>query len=363
LTTSLRTRAALSRDWGSRDGAFLALSNTLRARLAALAGVAGTHAAIPLQGSGTFAVEAALQTLVPRDGRLLVLINGAYGHRIATIAGRLGLDMCAIETAENQAISPEAVQTTLAEDAAITDVALVHCETSSGLVNPLEDIAAIVRAAGKRLLVDAMSAFGAIPIDGRKIPFTALMGSANKGLESVPGLSFVIAQTSHLASCEGTSRSLSLDLYDQWRGFEATGEWRFTPPVQVVAALNAALDQLEEEGGVAARNARYRANADMLLAGMRAQGFLPFLDPALQGPVIATFRLPAKTRAQPKGWFVFETFYDFLHARNIVIYPGKLTSEPSFRIGCIGDIRAEDIGRVLDAVETFVRLHRPDQLA
>jgi 2-aminoethylphosphonate-pyruvate transaminase len=357
LNTSARTRAALGRDWGSRDSDFLALSNGVRARLAALAGVSGSHAAIPVQGSGTFAVEAALQTLVPREGRLLVLVNGAYGRRIVAMSKRLGLDVSVLEAPEHMAISPDSVGQVLEADPAITDVALVHCETTSGLMNPLEAIAEHVKKAGRRLLVDAMSSFGAVPIDGSKIAFSALVASANKGLEGVPGLGFVIAETGHLQSCAGRATSLSLDLHDQWRGFETTGEWRFTPPVQVVAALSAALDQLEEEGGVPARNARYHKNNELLVAGMRALGFVPFLEPALQGPVIVTFRLP------PKNWFQFEVFYDFLHARGIVIYPGKLTHEASFRIGNIGAIGTEEIQRALDTVESFVRLHRPDHAA
>ncbi len=353
LTTSAATRAALGRDWGSRDGDFIAISEGVRARLAALPGLAETHAAVPVQGSGTFAVEAAVQTLVPRDGRLLVLVNGAYGRRIAEMARRLGRACATLEMPENQAIPPEAVARALAADPAITDVALVHCETTSGLLNPLEAIAACVRQAGRRLLVDAMSSFGAVPIDGARVHCTALIGSSNKGLEGVPGLGFVIAETAHLRGCEGNAVSLSLDLYAQWRGFEATGQWRFTPPVQVVAALSAALDQLDAEGGISARHARYRRNCDLLLDGMRAHGFTPYIEPALQAPVIVTFRIP------PGGWFDFQPFYDFLHARGVVIYPGKLTEAPSFRIGCIGAIGPDDIARALAAVDAFMAAHGP----
>ena len=248
LTTSDATRAALDRDWGSRDGAFIALSEGIRARLAALAGVTGTHVAVPIQGSGSFAVEAAIGSLVPRGGKLLVLVNGSYGRRIATMARRLGRLGGVLEVAEDQVIDPVAVAAALTEDPALSDVALVHCETTSGLLNPLGPIAAAVRAAGRRLIVDAMSSFGAVPIDGAITPFTALVGSANKGLEGVPGLGYIIAEIAHLARCEGNSVSLSLDVWEQWRGFETTRQWRFTPPVQVVAALSAALDQLEAEG-------------------------------------------------------------------------------------------------------------------
>jgi 2-aminoethylphosphonate-pyruvate transaminase len=272
------------------------------------------------------------------------------------MARRLGRDTATLEMPENQAIPPEAVARALAADPAITDVALVHCETTTGLLNPLAEIAAFVQAAGRRLLVDAMSSFGAVPIDGVHTPCTALIGSANKGLEGVPGLGFVIAEIAHLSTCEGNAVSLSLDLFAQWRGFETTGQWRFTPPVQVVAALAAALDQLEQEGGIAARYARYRRNCNLLVGGMQAHGFETYIAADLQAPVIVTFRIP------PGGWFQFAPFYDFLHARGVVIYPGKLTDEPSFRIGCIGAIGPDDMARALAAVDAFMAA-RPGRAA
>ena len=351
LTTSDRTRAALGRDWGSREADFIAMSEAVRTRLAALAGVAETHVAVPVQGSGTFAVEAAIQTLVPRDGRLLVLVNGAYGRRIAEIARRLGRDHVTLEAPEDRPILAGQVARALADDAAVTDVFMIHCETTSGLLNPLPEIAAAVKQAGRRLLVDAMSSFGGVPIDGRQSRFAALVGSANKGLEGVPGMAFVIAETAHLLTCADNSSSLSLDLFDQWRGFESSGQWRFTPPVQVVAGLAAALDQLDAEGGVTARHARYRRNCDILIQGMRARGFTSYIEPALQAPVIVTFRIPRGP------WFDFQHFYEFLHARDVVIYPGKLTQEPSFRIGCIGAIGPDDMRRALAEVDAYLDAH------
>ncbi len=348
LTTSDRTRAALGRDWGSRDAAFIALSESVRARLAGLAGGAGSHAAVPIQGAGTFAVEAAVQSLVPRDGRLLVLVNGAYGRRIADMAARVGRLGRVLEVAEDQPIQADQVREALAADPTLSDVALVHCETTSGILNPLAQVAEVVRQAGRRLILDAMSSFGAVPIDVQATPCVAVIGSANKGLEGVPGLGFVIADLAHLRFCAGNAVSLSLDLHAQWRGFEANRQWRFTPPVQVVAALASALDQLEEEGGVTARHARYQANCEMLTAGLRAHGFVTYLDDAVQAPVIVTFRIP------PGGWFDFDAFYAFLAARGVVIYPGKLTREPSFRIGCIGAVGAAEMARAVAAVDAFM---------
>ncbi|WP_439815900.1 2-aminoethylphosphonate--pyruvate transaminase [Zavarzinia sp. CC-PAN008] len=352
LTTSDATRAALNRDWGSRDGDFVAMSERVRARLAALAGVADTHEAVPVQGSGTFAVEAAIQTLLPRDGRLLVLVNGAYGRRMVEMAHRLGRAVTALEVAEDAAIDPAAVALVLAQDQAVTDVALVHCETTSGLLNPLEAIAGVVAAAGRGLMVDAMSSFGGVPIDGRAAPFKALMASANKGLEGVPGLGFVLVERQALRAARGTASSLSLDLHAQWQGFVANGQWRFTPPTQVVAALDAALDQLDAEGGVAGRHARYSANCRILVEGMARLGFETYVAPGLQAPVIVTFRPPAG------DWFDFDEMYAWLHGRGIVIYPGKLTAEPSFRIGCIGAVGPDDMARAVAAIATFVAERR-----
>ena len=356
LTTSDRTRAALNRDWGSRDDDFVTMSEAVRHQLASIAGVADSHEAVPLQGSGTFAVEATIQTLVPRDGHLLVLVNGAYGRRAVDIARRAGRACTVVELPEDQPVLASHVRAALSSGPAITDVFVVHCETTSGLLNPLAEIADCVAAHGRRLLVDALSSFGAIPIDGAITPFSALMGSSNKGLEGVPGLGFVIVEKQHLQRCHGNASSLSLDLYEQWKGFAANGQWRFTPPVQVVAGLASALAQLEEEGGVAARHRRYCANRDVLISGMAERGFATFIDKTLQAPVIVTFRMPG-------AWFDFQTFYDFLHARGIVIYPGKLTRTPSFRIGCIGSIGPADMRRALDAIDAYLAVHRPSQAA
>ena len=347
LTTSDATRAAMSRDWGSRDPAFIRMSAAVRARLGALVHAGTEHAVVPLQGAGTAAVEAAIGTLVPRDGRLLVLANGAYGRRAAEIAARMGRAVTVLEQDEDRVFAPDAVDAALA-DPRITDVLLVHLETTSGLLNPLEPIAAVVAAAGRRLLLDAMSSFGAVPIDLRRVRCGAVMASSNKCLEGVPGMAFVIAEAGHLAAMAGNSPSVTLDLHAQWRGFERNEQWRFTPPTHVVAALSAALDQLDAEGGVAARGARYRRHMDALVSGVTLLGLQPYLPPEVQGPVILTVR-------DPGGAFSFAALYDALQAQGIVLYPGKLTRAPSFRIGCIGAITLEDIERALAAIQAHLR--------
>ncbi len=220
----------------------------------------------------------------------------------------------------------------------------MHCETTTGILNPIEDIAAVCEARGRALLIDAMSSFGALALDLGRIPCEAVAASANKCLEGVPGIGFVIARHDALAAAEGNAPSLSLDLHGQWRGFEATGEWRFTPPTQVLAAFDQALDEHAAQGGVAGRGARYAANCRVLVEGMRELGFETFLPDALQAPIIVTFRAPTDPR------FDFTRFYVALAMRGYLIYPGKLTRAASFRIGCIGRIDEAVMRGVVAAV-------------
>ncbi len=358
LTTSAATRAAMQRrDWGSRDGDFIALTRRVRERLCRLAGAERTHACVLLQGSGTFAVEAAVQTLLPRDGTLLVVINGAYGRRMAEIARRLGRRVSVLDLSEERPVDPAEVAARLDREPDITHVGLIHCETTSGVLNPAAAVAAEVARRGKALLLDAISSFGAVPVDAASpsAPVTALIASANKCLEGAPGIGIVIAATEALAAAEGNASSLSLDLYDQWQGFERNGQWRFTPPTHVLAALDAALDQHEAEGGVAARGARYAGNCRALLAGMRRLGFSSILADEDQSPIIATFDRPPNLD--------FETFYDRLADRGFVIYPGKVTRRDTFRIGCIGAIDETVIAKALAAIEETLREMRVDPRA
>jgi len=349
LTTSAEVKHAMLRDWGSRDPEFIALNARVRERLLALAGGAGTHVCVPLQGSGTFIVEAMLGTLVPRDGKLLVLANGAYGQRMVAMARYHGTPVEALDTAEDQPNDVAALDRALKRDRSISHVAAVHCETTSGIQNPIEAIAEVTARHGRLLLIDAMSAFGALPLDARLVPFEALAASANKCLEGVPGVGFAIVRADALAQAQGRAPSLALDLYDQWAGMERNGQWRFTPPTHVLAALDRALLEHQEEGGIAGRGARYRENCRILVEGMRALGFEPLLPEHLQAPIIVTFRMPQDPR------FEFVAFYDRLRARGYAIYPGKLTVAPSFRIGCIGRLGPAEMKGALDAIGATLR--------
>jgi 2-aminoethylphosphonate-pyruvate transaminase len=344
LTTSRATKEAMLRDWGSRDEEFAAMNRRTLARLAELAGGEGSHVAVLLQGSGTFVVEAMIGTLVPRRGKLLILINGAYGRRMAQIAKVIGRTFATLETPEDTPPDPAAVASALARDPAITHVVMVYCETTSGILNPLAEVAAVVAASGRRFLIDAMSAFGALPCDAREIPFDALASSCNKCLEGVPGAAFVICRRSALEQAAGNAHSVALDLHDQWTFMENTQQWRFTPPTHVIAAFDRALAEHAAEGGVAGRGARYRRNCRMLVDGMREMGFQPLLRDALQAPIIVTFHTPADPS------FDFKVFYEKLRQHGYLIYPGKLTIADSFRIGCIGRLTEEDLRGALDAI-------------
>jgi 2-aminoethylphosphonate-pyruvate transaminase len=349
LTTSRATKEAMLHDWGSRDAAFIEMNARVREQLLDLAGGRGSHVCVPLQGSGTFIVEAMVGTLVPPTGKLLILANGAYGQRMARISRRYRRDVLVQEAPEDVPVSVAALDEALAGDRAITHVAVVQCETTSGILNPVGDVAQVTARHRRRLLIDAMSAFGALPLDARTTPFDALVASSNKCLEGVPGVGFAIIRRSALEAAEGQAPSISLDLHDQWVSMEKARQWRFTPPTHVIAALDQALAEHAAEGGVAGRGARYRRNCDVLVSGLRALGFETLLPDALQAPIIVTVRMPADPR------FQFEAFYDRLGERGFVIYPGKLTVADSFRIGCIGRVGEAEMRGVLDAIRDILR--------
>ncbi|MCH8926935.1 MAG: 2-aminoethylphosphonate--pyruvate transaminase [Proteobacteria bacterium] len=349
LTTSPGVKQAMLHDYGSRDGRFIAVNRRMRERLVAIAGGEGSHVCVPLQGSGTFVVEAMLGNFVPADGKLLILVNGAYGKRMARICDYYGREYSVQETPEDVPNDPDALDRALAAEPAISHVAVVHCETTSGILNPLEAVAEVTARHGRALLIDAMSAFGAIPLDARAIRFDAAVASSNKCLEGSPGMGFCIARPEALAAAQGNSPSLALDLHDQWQAMERNGQWRFTPPTHCILAFDQALDEFEAEGGVAGRGGRYRENCRILVEGMRALGFQTLLPDALQAPIIVTFHTPGDAN------FVFETFYDGLRARGYVIYPGKLTVAESFRIGCIGRLGPDQMRGALAAIEATLK--------
>ena len=349
LTTSLSVKQAMLRDFGSRDHEFIAINARVRKKLVDIAGGGNDFVCVPMQGSGTFAIEAAIGTLLPPDGKALVLINGAYGKRMARICDYHARAHDYLEWPEDSPNDAGDVEEKLAADPSLTHVFGVHCETTSGILNPVERIGEVCARHGKPFIIDAMSAFGAIDLDAGKSPFDALVASSNKCLEGVPGMGFVIVRRELLSRSEGNSPSLSLDLYDQWKAMEANAQWRFTPPTHCIVALEQAIREHEAEGGVAGRGARYRRNCEILVSGMRALGFETLLPDDLQAPIIVTFHMPADPA------FDFKTFYDSLNAKGYVIYPGKLTVAESFRIGCIGRLGAREMEGALEAIRRTLK--------
>ncbi len=347
LTTSSTVKGAMLRDLGSLDSDFLAAVRNIRTRLLVLGPYPPeNYECILMQGSGTFVVESVISTAIPRDGKLLAMVNGAYGRRIAQTARIHGIDLEVFEVAENRKFTAELVTEYLASRSGFTHVAAVHCETTSGMLNRVEEIGPVVRAAGASYIVDAMSSFGAVPIDMAEAHIDFLISSANKCIEGVPGFGFIICNRAALAAAKGHARTLSLDFYDQWAGMEADGHFRFTPPIQTILAFEQALNELDEEGGVCARGARYRKNHVALCRGMKALGFEIYLADQDQSFIITSFRYPTDPA------FQFADFYERLWRLGFAIYPGKLSHESCFRIGTIGRITTAEIEALLSAISS-----------
>jgi 2-aminoethylphosphonate-pyruvate transaminase len=340
LTTSATVKAAMQRDVGSRDAEFIAAVREIRASLLELAGVSTGYECVLMQGSGTFALESVISSAIPRDGRLLVLVNGAYGRRIAQIARVHSIAVETHETPENRRITLDR----LPPLSGFTHIAVVHCETTTGILNPIAEIGPAVARAGAAFIVDAMSSFGAIPVDPAAAKIDFLVSSSNKCIEGVPGFAFILVKRGRIEECAGRARTLTLDLHAQWCGLERDGQFRFTPPTHALLAFRQALHELAAEGGIAGRAGRYRRNHEVLVKGMRDLGFQTYLADEDQSPIITTYRYPDAN-------FHFEEFYSTLSDLGFVIYPGKLTQEPCFRIGTIGRITERDVASLLDAIK------------
>lgn len=349
LTTSRTVKRAMLRDLGSRDHEFIDIVRDIRRRLVELGGVTEQeYTAIPMQGSGTFGLEAVVSSTVARNGKLAIIINGAYGRRLAKMASVLGIDTYLLEFPENTKPDLKEIDALLLSHSDINMLAVVHCETTTGIINPIAEIGTLAQAAGVQYFVDAMSSFGAVPIDLARCHIDYMVSSANKCIEGVPGFSFILARLTSLKQTEGYARTLSLDLYDQWRGLEHNGQFRFTPPTHMLLAFHEALLELEAEGGIQGRAIRYKANYGVLVWGMRELGFDEYLAPEDQGYIITSFRYPGDTR------FNFQQFYDLLNARGYIIYPGKVSDADCFRIGNIGRIGESDVRDLLAAIANIL---------
>ncbi|MBY8001593.1 2-aminoethylphosphonate--pyruvate transaminase [Vibrio fluvialis] len=347
LSTTETVREAMLKDWCTWDDEYNKdIVEVIRQKLVALATRHSGYTSVLMQGSGTASVEATIGSTLSQHGKLLVVDNGAYGARIAQIAAYLYIDCAIVSPGETSQPSVEHIEACLQQDTTITHVAIVHCETTTGMLNPIAEVVALAKRYGKTVIVDAMSSFGGIPMDIGDLGIDFMISSANKCIQGVPGFGFVIAKQSELEQCQGQARSLSLDLYDQWQCMEKNhGKWRFTSPTHTVRAFYQALLELEQEGGIAARHQRYQANQTTLVRGMQSLGFTPLLDVSLHSPIITSFYSPTHPDYQ------FAEFYQRLKAQGFVIYPGKVSHADCFRIGNIGDVHPHDIERLIEAVQ------------
>ncbi len=348
LTTSMTTKEAMLHDWGSRDKKFIDLNSSIRDSLVKLIDGEDNYQCVPMQGSGTFAVESMVSSLTSKDSKILILINGAYGQRMKKMCTYLNRDFIEYEVAEHEVHELVKIEE-LIDNNDLTHVFTVYCETTSGILNPIEDIAKLVESKKLSLFIDAMSAFGALPLSAKNVSFDAVAASSNKCLEGVPGVGFILVKNNVIQNAKGNSHSLSLDLYDQWQAMEKNKQWRFTPPTHVLAAFNQAIKEHEKEGGVQGRYNRYKNNCDIICNGMKELGFEQLLPENLQAPIIITFKQPNDSN------FNFDKFYNALSDKNFLIYPGKLTVAETFRIGCIGDLNENDMKETLSAVKEVIQ--------
>ncbi|MBO1578230.1 2-aminoethylphosphonate--pyruvate transaminase [Bacillus sp. XF8] len=345
LTTTKTVKEVMLYDWCTWDVEYNTMVQEVRSRLVALATKEEEkYTAVLMQGSGTFSVESVIGSVIPKEGKLLVCTNGAYGKRIVQMAEMLHIDVVVSQTEEWEPTNLVEIEDLLQKDPEITHVVVVHCETTTGIINPIADVCNLGKQYGKVTIVDAMSSFGGVEMDIADLQIDFMISSANKCIQGVPGFGFVIAKRDELAKCKGQARSLSLDLYDQWETMEAqNGKWRFTSPTHIVRAFYQALLELEEEGGVKARNARYRNNQQVLVKRMREVGFQSLVDERYQSPIITSF-------IYPEEGFGFNRLYNELKQHGFVIYPGKISKVDTFRIGNIGDVHEDDIHRLVDSI-------------
>lgn len=348
LTTTNTVRNVMNEDRCTWDDEYKQITQIIRKQLLQIAGVnENKYTAVLMQGSGSFVVEAVITTAVQSSDKVLFITNGAYGERMVQMAKAIGIQHTQYETPYGEAVNAPDIASVLQQDPAITHVAMVHCETTTGILNPIEEVIAVAKLHNKQVIIDAMSSFGGVPIDVETLQIDYLVSSANKCIQGVPGFGFVIANIDRLSSCQGVARSVSLDLYDQWQAMKVDGKWRFTSPTHVVAAFAQALVELEEEGGVAGRFNRYASNNSYLRKEMQAMGFKPYIVEKYQSPIITSYFYPNEN-------FDFVTFYEAIKQKGFVLYPGKLTDADTFRIGNIGDIHLSDMEQLVVAIKEYM---------
>lgn len=352
LTTSLDTKKSMLVDMGSWDDDFNKVTSIIRSKVIKVVNGNKSYTCVPLQGSGSFGIEAMIINFISKKDKILILINGSYGERIKKICDYHKIKNIPFIWKENEELDIKKLQKKLQSDKSIKNLAFVHCETSTGIINPINEVNNLCKNLKVNLFIDAMSTFGALTIDSNKIKFKALVASSNKCIEGVPGISFCISRTNDLIKSKGNSDNLCMDLYDQWKYMKETGRWRYTPPTHVVVAFLQALKEFEKEGGLKKRYQKYKKNRDVLIKEMNNIGFKCLLEDRLQSPIIVTFISPKDKK------FIFSKFYKFLKLNNFIIYPGKMTNIETFRIGCIGQINTKNIKDLVGCIESFIKKNK-----
>lgn len=348
LTTTTRVKEEMLFDRCTWDQDYKDITQKIRTQLLELAGVtANEYTTVLMQGSGTFTVESVMTTALNKNDKALIITNGAYGERIVKIAKSIGLHYKQYSVAYNEYPDEAELRCILDEDQQITHIVMVHCETTTGILNPIKMVSNLSKVYQKTLVIDAMSSFGGVEFDTCALGIDYLISSANKCIQGVPGFGFVIAKLDKLRACKGNARSLSLDLYDQWKEMDKEGKWRYTSPTHVVAAFSRAIDELIEEGGIQTRFHRYQRNNQLLRERLRKIGFETYITDEKQSPIITSFLFPNDT-------FQFEDFYFYMKERGFVLYPGKLTEVDTFRIGNIGEIYEYDIQTLCNEIEAYM---------
>lgn len=334
-------RALLMPDLCPREHEFGTLLSAVRSKLPRVAHGVTTHTAVLLAGPGTAAMESCLTSVLGQGDGALIVDNGAYGRRAEQIALAYGIPHLTLKLEWTQRADAERIEAALKEHPSLTHCYFVHHETTTGMLNPLADIVDVCRRRGVITIVDAMSSLGGVPLDLRRSPADFVISSANKCLQGFPGLSLVLAERSALARTAGLPRrSFTLHLHDNWHSQERDGEFLYTPPVQVLNALDVALDELFAEG-LEARHRRYAACYDALHSGMRALGFAALLPEAWHSRLLTTYREP-----NHPAWS-FDAMHDDLYEQGITVYPGKLTNARTFRLANIGNLVPADLNLFL----------------
>lgn len=345
VTVAMEVKRQMLTDRSANSRVMIDMIAWIRSYLLEICNGTAKYECVPLQGSATYAVEAVFQTLVPRGSSVLIIDNGAYGTRMANIAEALGLRVTRLSFGLTPLPSAADIEAALRRDPAIEYVSLCHVETSTGAQNPIEDIAAVAHAHGKKVIIDAVASFGGLPIDVEVLRPEAVILSPNKCLEAVPGMGIVIARRDLLEASKGRSPSPCLDLHDQWDFLQKNGFFRWTPPTHVLAALAESLRAHKAEGGIAPRHARYRGHWTRLVAAMRARGFSTLLPDADNAPIVTSFHVLDDPR------FSFQSLFDALEKRGVIIFPGNFPAVGTFRIGVMGDLRTADIDYIIASID------------